>query len=53
MARKIAHWGLAMLLATHACAQLSSPVASDSHLASAEGNKFLQRRASLDDRNIL
>lgn len=53
MARKMAHWGLAMLLATHACAQLTDPVASDSHLTSANGNKFLQRRASQDDKNLL
>ena len=53
MARKMAHWGLAVLLATHACAQLTNPVASDFHMTSAKGNKFLQRRASQEDRNLL
>ena len=53
MARKMAHWGLTMLLATHVCAQLTNPVASDSRMTSAKGNKFLQRRASQDDRNVL
>ena len=52
MARKMAHWGLALLLATHVCAQLTNPVASDSHMTFAKGNKFLQRRAYQADRNL-